>query len=50
LKAERGNLKIIFGTSPGELVKGNSRLSEYIDEEVKRHVEENNGVFKTIDN
>jgi hypothetical protein len=50
LETETGNLKIIFGCSPGELVNADSRLSKNIDREVRRHVHEHAGVFKTIDN
>ncbi len=50
MEPETGNLKIIFGCSPGDLVIADSKLSKNIDKEVRRHVQENGGVFKTIDN
>ena len=46
---ETGNLKIIFGCGPGDVVATDSRLSLNIEEEVKRHVKAHGGVFKTLD-
>jgi hypothetical protein len=42
-------LKIIFGCGPGDGVIEDSKLSENIDKEVRRHVQEHGGVFKTLD-